>query len=87
MFITLCDLQYVVVQVFGDYIPGLFAVIGQTANIDLDNEVIKGTLLTQDGQIVHAFAREVFGMEPLEPVAVATDAPDAPENGSEGSDA
>ena len=41
--------------------------------LDEDNEVIIGTLLTRDGEIVHAFAREVFGLEPLTPVAAGVD--------------
>lgn len=52
--------------------------------LDEDNEVIIGTLLTRDGEIVHAFAREVFGLEPLTPVAAVADSEDS--GGSGGSD-
>jgi NAD(P) transhydrogenase subunit alpha len=55
-------------------------------NLDLDNEVIKGTMLTQGGEIVHGFAREVFGLESLEPVASVAETSDAGEGDAEGSD-
>jgi len=42
-------------------------------NLDMSNEVVEGTLLTRDGEIVHKFAREVFGLDPLEPAAVGAD--------------
>ncbi len=52
--------------------------------LDEDNEVITGTLLTKGGEIVHAFAREVFGLEPLTPVAAGVDSEDTGRGGDSG---
>lgn len=53
--------------------------------LDEENEVITGTLLTRDGEIVHAFAREVFGLEPLTPVAAVAGSDDSANSGGGGS--
>ena len=51
-------------------------------DLDMENEVIAGTFLTKDGEIIHPFAREVFGLEPLVAAATAADG-----NDSDGSNA
>ncbi|MCZ6836954.1 MAG: Re/Si-specific NAD(P)(+) transhydrogenase subunit alpha [Planctomycetota bacterium] len=51
-------------------------------NLDLENEVIKGTMLTRGGEIVHAFAREVFGLDPLEPETASSDSSGGETEGS-----
>ena len=54
-------------------------------NIDLTDEVIAGTLVTHDGQIVHPRVRSLLDLPPLEPAEPETNeaAPDPSESGGE----
>ncbi len=51
-------------------------------SLDLSDEIIKGTLITHGGQLVHPFVRKLAGLpEELEPLKVeATEPPPPPEN-------
>ncbi len=82
-------------QMFGKNVAnllGLFIKEGALA-IDRADEIVAGTLLTEDGAIVHPFAREVFGLPTLAPAeppgaAGTPEAPGAastPESAPEGS--
>jgi len=42
-------------------------------NIDLDDEIIRDTLVTRDGEIVNGRVREILGLPPLTPQPVAAD--------------
>jgi NAD(P) transhydrogenase subunit alpha len=68
---------------FGKNIANLLALFVKEGNLEMDmaDEIIAGTLLTDGGEIVHKMAREIFGLEPLTPVAAG-----AAETASEGSD-
>ena len=49
-------------------------------DLDVDDDIVHGTLVARDGEIVHARVREVYGL----PVAAApAPAPPAPESGTE----
>ena len=49
-------------------------------DVDVDDDIVRDTLVTRDGEIVHARVRDVFGL----PVAAApAPAPSAPESGTE----
>jgi NAD(P) transhydrogenase subunit alpha len=49
-------------------------------NIDLDDEVVRETLVTRGGEVVHPRVREQLGLEPLEPASLA------PENSAPAAD-
>ncbi len=58
-------------------------------DLDMDNEVVAGTLITRDGEIVHAATRKAMGLEPLkqpEPEQTETEqpTPDQAESAEEG---
>lgn len=45
-------------------------------SIDMDDDIISGTLETDGGEIIHPMAREVFGLSKLESAATATQGSD-----------
>ena len=61
----------------GSALPGVIS--PPSVSIDMEDDIISGTLETDGGEIIHPFAREVFGL-PKRETAAATAA-------SEGSDA
>ncbi len=54
-------------QMFGKNVANLLALLVKDGELTLDREddIITGTMLTEDGEIVHPMAREVFGLSPL----------------------
>ncbi|MCP3904577.1 MAG: NAD(P) transhydrogenase subunit alpha [Planctomycetes bacterium] len=69
-------------QLYGKNVANLLKLILKDGALEIDPEDgdVMGTMLTEGGEIVHAFAREVFGLEPLAAPAAAAAVP-------EGSDA
>lgn len=62
------NLPYHASQMFAKNVQNLLDLIitkeGQL-ELNMDDEIVVGTLETRDGEIIHPMAREIFGMEPL----------------------
>ena len=50
---------------------------GGTVNMDRDDEIIRGTLVTRNNEIVHGAVRDALGLEPLPPAAGDAERSDA----------
>jgi len=74
-------------QLYGKNVSNLLKLILKDGALEIDHEdeVVMGTMLTENGEIVHAVAREVFGLEAL--ATVSAGAPAETAGGEDGSDA
>jgi NAD(P) transhydrogenase subunit alpha len=55
-------------QMYGKNVANLLALMVKEGELEIDREddILVGTMLTEDGEIVHGFAREVFGLPALQ---------------------